>query len=505
MAFDFPANPIPGEIYLYGTIKYQWNGFGWSRQGRGPGDPETAPPSDGDKGDVVVSGGGFFWVFDPAVVTTAGRAILDDPTAAAQRVTLGLGNVDNTSDANKPINAATQTALNNKYDKTGGTISGSATITGSATVNGAALVKADLAVSNGRIVNYGGGGNPEVSTYFLNQSGSKSLNNDGASLWLWGTPFRVANTTASINYSTGALVVGGGIGVGGSVFSNLNIEAVGWLSTRGGLYSENGQIWGYGYAGDNNQSVLWWNAGQTAYTHWTGTYWGFVGGRVNINDATEATAPTAAALTVVGGLGVAKAIRSQGLIWTGSTLQTTGLAFFGPGGQHYVGPLDVNTEAHYFGGGRGWVYNKSNGNVVWVNASGSGCIIYDSGVVEAKGFSTATGTFYTGGHAQFGTLGDSGGCDVRWIDQCRRNQRYDRDIQWCGQLRQLEQRRQHRRHAHRLHGARLYQVSYRRTARCTSTTTALTASSRVALPLPILRRQLAVALQPGQRRPRLDR
>ncbi len=32
---------------------------------------------------------------------------------------VGLGNVDNTSDANKPISTATQTALNNKVDKTG--------------------------------------------------------------------------------------------------------------------------------------------------------------------------------------------------------------------------------------------------------------------------------------------------------------------------------------------------------------------------------------------------
>ena len=49
-----------------------------------------------------------------AVVTAAGLALLDDVNAAAQRVTLGLGNVDNTSDINKPISTATQTALNLK-------------------------------------------------------------------------------------------------------------------------------------------------------------------------------------------------------------------------------------------------------------------------------------------------------------------------------------------------------------------------------------------------------
>ena len=49
-----------------------------------------------------------------AVVTAAGLALLDDVDAAAQRVTLGLGNVNNTSDINKPISTATQTALNLK-------------------------------------------------------------------------------------------------------------------------------------------------------------------------------------------------------------------------------------------------------------------------------------------------------------------------------------------------------------------------------------------------------
>jgi hypothetical protein len=45
--------------------------------------------SDGDKGDIVVSGTGTIWNFDSAVVTTAAKTVLDDTTVAAMVDTLG--------------------------------------------------------------------------------------------------------------------------------------------------------------------------------------------------------------------------------------------------------------------------------------------------------------------------------------------------------------------------------------------------------------------------------
>lgn len=72
---------------------------------------------DGDMGDIVVSGGGTILMFDSTVVTPAAKTLLDDASTAVMRTTLSLDQVNNTTDANKPVSTATQTAINAKADK----------------------------------------------------------------------------------------------------------------------------------------------------------------------------------------------------------------------------------------------------------------------------------------------------------------------------------------------------------------------------------------------------
>ena len=65
---------------------------------------------------------------DASAVSTFGGTLVDDADAAAARTTLGLGNVDNTTDAGKPVSTAAQTALDLKANLAGPALTGAPTV-----------------------------------------------------------------------------------------------------------------------------------------------------------------------------------------------------------------------------------------------------------------------------------------------------------------------------------------------------------------------------------------
>lgn len=94
-----------------------------------------------------------------AQVTALGTSLMghtnnkDNPHSVT-KVQVGLGNVNNTSDANKPVSTAQQVALDKKIDKAGGTFSGNVAIQGNLTVSGTTTTESEkqLAVKENVIV-----------------------------------------------------------------------------------------------------------------------------------------------------------------------------------------------------------------------------------------------------------------------------------------------------------------------------------------------------------------
>jgi hypothetical protein len=79
--FDFPSSPTEGATYASpGGPTYVYHAPAWTID---------SSIGDGDKGDVIVTGGGAALTLDPTVITPAARTMLDDADVPAMRATLG--------------------------------------------------------------------------------------------------------------------------------------------------------------------------------------------------------------------------------------------------------------------------------------------------------------------------------------------------------------------------------------------------------------------------------
>lgn len=84
--------------------------------------------TDWEVGDWAIYNGATWNKVDNTDAVSSVAGLTGAITSASLKTSMGLDNVDNTADADKPVSIAQQTALDEKYDKTGGTIGGPVSI-----------------------------------------------------------------------------------------------------------------------------------------------------------------------------------------------------------------------------------------------------------------------------------------------------------------------------------------------------------------------------------------
>ena len=156
------------------------------------------------------------------------------------KTNIGLGNVDNTSDANKPISTATQTALNAKVNKAGDTM------TGDLAISKASGAEPKVRVTNGTrniALMIGSGGvnrgiyDVETANWMIYKDTNTNLSTS--------LSFHITNSGDSTTNTNGALLVDGGIGIkkaaniGTTITSGTTITAGTDLKTKSGIVNYN--------------------------------------------------------------------------------------------------------------------------------------------------------------------------------------------------------------------------------------------------------------------------
>lgn len=110
-----PQNPVEGQIYYNTTDKtiYKWDGSDWTAMGSS----YTLPPATASTLGGIKIGDGLTAEADGTTSADVESVAGKTGAVTLDKNDVGLGNVDNTSDANKPVSTAVQQALDAKQDE----------------------------------------------------------------------------------------------------------------------------------------------------------------------------------------------------------------------------------------------------------------------------------------------------------------------------------------------------------------------------------------------------
>jgi hypothetical protein len=244
---NFPLNPRTGDLFTVGATTWKWTGYAWIKAPSSNSFGNITATSiiissvtnavSTVTGSLVVFGGvgigGDLWLGGDLyaqghyVLTTAtfANGILEGPDISAV-IEPGSGAViiSNTSTLQTVTGRGATTTNAVSFFNTTNSVS---TTTGAVVVKGGLGLAGNLTLG-GRV--YAGGSTGTIGQVLTSTATgvawtTPTTNYDGGTIRL---PLRIANTTSSTSTTTGALVVDGGVGIGGDVWTRgrMNSESI---------------------------------------------------------------------------------------------------------------------------------------------------------------------------------------------------------------------------------------------------------------------------------------